>query len=66
MWSLVWELRCSTEGQKLGAASKIDLGVGAKCLLSVSVVCSGWHRELERGRSAAWWEKPPPGQHSPW
>lgn len=35
-WFLAWELRCSTEGQKLGAASKINLGVGAGCLLSVS------------------------------
>lgn len=36
MWFLVWELRCSTEGQKLGPASKINLGVSARCLLSVS------------------------------
>lgn len=28
---LVWELQCSTEGQKL--ASKINLGVGGRCLL---------------------------------
>lgn len=36
VWFLVWELRHSTEGQKLGAASEINLGVGATCLLSTS------------------------------
>lgn len=36
VWFLVWELRHSTEGQKLGAASEINLGVGARCLLSTS------------------------------
>lgn len=36
LWFLVWELRHSTEGQKLGAASEVNLGVGARCLLSAS------------------------------
>lgn len=31
MWFLVWELQSSTEGQKLGAASKINLAMGARC-----------------------------------
>lgn len=30
VWILIWELQLSTEGQKLGAALKINLGMGAR------------------------------------